>query len=422
MKTRTILLITLLLLSTLAVYATSSPKPIASGQVCTTFPDCWNYRKKITIKNNVDKDLTDYQINITVHYGSGTDTNYDIYLNSHSQTDFDDIRFALPNGTLLSYWNETLYPGDNATFWVKVPNIPALGTTDIYIYYGNPDAGYAGSGDDTFLFFDDFSEDLSKWTIISGTWEIINGELRCTVDSDYSYIRANYFITDAAIHVKIRVGTAGYYDNGGIIARYMDTKNYYAAIFYPDYSGHQHRLIKYTAGDFAELAHTSAPDDTNWHKLVFVLYGTSLGSWLDGNYEISATDNDHSSGYVGLRAFDTNHHFYFDDFFVRKYVSPEPTISAVGSEENRKDVTITLTPYNIALSSNDYFIAKYANDTGISIQHLTNGTNTLNIWSDFVNITLISYLSNSTARYLLDAPTNGTADFEGTIYPYTSLD
>ena len=150
----TLLLATLLLLSFLAVYIV--PRPVYA-QSCTTFPDCWSYRKKITIQNNVAQDLTDYQINITVHYGSGTDSNYDIYLNSHSQTDFDDIRFALPDETLLSYWRKEYVDSDYAVFWVKIPNIPASETVDIYIYYGNPDAAYAGDGGEVFLFFDDFN-------------------------------------------------------------------------------------------------------------------------------------------------------------------------------------------------------------------------------------------------------------------------
>jgi hypothetical protein len=66
----------------------------------------WSYRKSHVI--NAAKDAgTNYQIKITVHYGSGTDTSGDVYLNGKCRTDFGDIRFTDDDGiTLLDYWIE----------------------------------------------------------------------------------------------------------------------------------------------------------------------------------------------------------------------------------------------------------------------------------------------------------------------------
>ncbi|RPI54593.1 MAG: DUF2341 domain-containing protein, partial [Chloroflexi bacterium] len=45
--------------------------------------------------------------------------------------------------------------GQTAILWVKVPTLPASGSTTLYLYYGNPDALAVSSGDDTFELFDD---------------------------------------------------------------------------------------------------------------------------------------------------------------------------------------------------------------------------------------------------------------------------
>ncbi|RLE62065.1 MAG: hypothetical protein DRJ38_10295, partial [Thermoprotei archaeon] len=132
----------------------------------------WKYRKKHEINGSAAGAVTDYQIRVKVHYGSGADNGEDVYLNSNCRADFGDVRFTADDGvTELAYWMEEKVDGDYAVFWVKVPNIPAdPNKAIIYIYYGNPDATYAGSGEDTFLFFDDFEDgvlDTNKWALAS---------------------------------------------------------------------------------------------------------------------------------------------------------------------------------------------------------------------------------------------------------------
>jgi hypothetical protein len=69
--------------------------------------------------------------------------------------------------------------------WVEVDSIPANpGTANIYIYYGNPGATSASSGDNTFLLFDHFngsSLDTTKWNVVVriayGSYSIANSKL-----------------------------------------------------------------------------------------------------------------------------------------------------------------------------------------------------------------------------------------------------
>jgi len=97
----------------------------------------WGYRKKITIQDaNVDGDLTDFPLYV--------DITSDADIGAHAQADGDDIRFTTDDGiTVMPHEEESFtVSAGSATgdFWVKVPTINNATTTDIYIYYGNPDA------------------------------------------------------------------------------------------------------------------------------------------------------------------------------------------------------------------------------------------------------------------------------------------
>jgi len=143
----------------------------------------WSYRKSHEIVGSIAGAQTNYQVRITVHYGSGTDSGEHVYLNGKCRTDFGDIRFTKSDGTtLLDYWMEEYVASDYAIFWVEVDSIPASpDTATIYIYYGNSDATTISNGDATFLFLDDFAgievEDWTKYEgnpildVATGTWE-----------------------------------------------------------------------------------------------------------------------------------------------------------------------------------------------------------------------------------------------------------
>jgi hypothetical protein len=100
----------------------------------------WSYRKKHII--NPEKDAgTDYPIRIKVHYGSGTDSGEDVYLNGKCRTDFGDVRFTKSDGiSELYYWIDEKVDGDYAIFWVRITDDLSINSVTIYIYYGNPSA------------------------------------------------------------------------------------------------------------------------------------------------------------------------------------------------------------------------------------------------------------------------------------------
>ena len=125
----------------------------------------WQYRKSHVI-NGVASALADHQISLTLHYGLGTDLQGKVYLNSHSKTDFSDVRFADVDGTTsLNYWFEEIVEGVQAKVWIKIPTIPAdPSSTSIYVYYGNPIATSASNGKGTFIDFFGAGEGWTGWT------------------------------------------------------------------------------------------------------------------------------------------------------------------------------------------------------------------------------------------------------------------
>jgi hypothetical protein len=107
-------------------------------------------RAPITITEKSGVALTNYQVLIVLPYDSSM------------QSNFDDVRFTDASSNELSHWRENYPVGGSATFWVKVPSIPALSTSVVYVYYGNPSVSTASNIHSTFIFGDDFED--PAWT------------------------------------------------------------------------------------------------------------------------------------------------------------------------------------------------------------------------------------------------------------------
>lgn len=89
------------------------------------YDPAWSYRKSHEILVSSAGWVTDYQIRIKVHYGSGVDSGEDVYLNGKCRSDFADLRFTDSDGvTELPYWIESKVDGDYAIVWVRIPKIP----------------------------------------------------------------------------------------------------------------------------------------------------------------------------------------------------------------------------------------------------------------------------------------------------------
>lgn len=118
---------------------------------------CWSYRKLLVIQGKNEG----FHMNLVVGNTSGGN----VTCNGHVQDDFDDIRFVSysDNTTQLSYWLRNYTANVQGTFWLN----NSQNDTYIWMYYGNSNASTTSSGEDTFYFFDDFSNGLNKWVMDS---------------------------------------------------------------------------------------------------------------------------------------------------------------------------------------------------------------------------------------------------------------
>jgi hypothetical protein len=168
----------------------------------------WTYRKSHLVKAAAGSGAG-YQINVTVHYGSGSDAPYNVYLNSKCRTDFEDIRWTDNDGiTLLSYWIQSKTDGVSAFFWIKVADDLTTSDVTIYIYYGKAAATSSSNGENTFLQFDDF-DNLDSWFLdasnASQTAVIEDGQAKLTHNvAVFCHLERSMIFDNIVVQAKLK--------------------------------------------------------------------------------------------------------------------------------------------------------------------------------------------------------------------------
>ena len=144
------------------VYLNNLKYNVESGN-WTVDGNTYNYRLKITVKENSGSNLTDYQVKIVI------DTAW-LVSKGYATSSGNEVRFTQSDGsTLLSFWRENSFNQSETVYWVKIPSLSA--NSEIYIYmYFDPDltsASDVSDGYSVFDFFEDFETDKS-WVNIGG--------------------------------------------------------------------------------------------------------------------------------------------------------------------------------------------------------------------------------------------------------------
>jgi len=285
---------------------------------------------------------------------------------SKVRLDYGDVRFTDSNGTtLLNYWME-----QDGTFWVKVPSISASSQKTIYMYYGNTGATSQSNGSNTFDFFDDFtgmSLDSDKWSA-TGSHSVGNA-LRVNTGSVYSNSTVVSSPQDRVFETKIQWHTFANTYGGMHIS---DAQSFQgsnaggqAGILWMS-SSDTNPYLQWWAADGSTTGYNIASGALIYNSLSINTYYIG-GFEFHGSSEISAflKDSDYNeigrntaSGtfnvpvyqYVGAFTGSGAGTSDIDDVSVdwvriRKYTSPEPTISIYAEQSNytftyRKPVTI----------------------------------------------------------------------------------
>jgi PKD repeat protein len=313
----------------------SSTVTVVSGP--PAFLSGWSYRKIHAIGGSPDGDLTNYQMRFVVWRTTGTDSGENVYVGSSVKSDFGDLRFTTVAGTQIPYWVESVNT-TAAVVWVKVPSIPRAGT-QIILYSDNASAVSASNGNAVFEFFEDFeSGSTSGWTVDSGV------SFTASTDSSVQGSYSGKFVHPGGSTVTgIRKSLTGRTD--GILEysiRPVQTNKYHRMNLL---SG----LPTQTQGTWTAFTNFGqiAYQVSTWTNLM----GYSPNTWykvrIDANdlqkYDVSV-NNQRLANDVPTRGSFTSYNTvcaygydggtaYYDNIFIRKYVSSEPVHGSWGSEE-----------------------------------------------------------------------------------------
>lgn len=313
----------------------------------------WTFRKS-HIVNGASGAGTNYQINITTYYGSGSDSGSKVYLDGNCRSDFGDIRFTdNDETTLLDYWIEELSEGSYALFWVEVQDDLSSQTT-IYLYYGKSDATSIANGDNTFLEFthfegSDLPDDWEEKDADMGYYAVSDSVLHVESDSaSHSTWYHRVVGTDSTFSLPVRVRQRVLdwrmsSSRKGIMTGIGDCADGAGGYY------HDTRHVVYMIWDGSSLCHATKddgnldnqniadpPSEATWE---FLTNATGVGSLLINdalidNGDYPPTDDLYVTiGVISGSGTGTTGYIDVDWIFVSKFISPEPSHGSWGSQE-----------------------------------------------------------------------------------------
>lgn len=355
----------------------------------------YTYRKSHLITAGVNCG-SNYQIEITTHYGSGSDSGNDVYLNSHTYSNFSDVAFTDNDGDTELYFDlRTLSDGSYADFVVVVADSLDSNAT-IYVYYGNTDDITDDSDkDNTYLIWFNHAN-LSAWDNDGDyTWTVSGSNPYYIVSpiagiNDYTHIRKSIdscYGYRTEIEVQPQVGIYGNYyrmfqigfglqeltssdDLGSNIDDLLSIDFYRSDTAYQSYWARKNVGGSQTDSDlYIE----------NWGSGSYNSYDLRISS---GSYATYRSGTPKNIGDFSNTTTITPYYFYlhvrrtqeyFRYLFITKWSEDSPTHSTWGTEEN--ELTSMSVTFALNNSSVGVFVINnmtYANNT---VLNLTIGEN-----------------------------------------------
>ena len=282
-------------------------------------------RKSITINTNGTSTPALYQTKLTILYSPGMNA------------DFSDIRFNTKSGTYIDYWIESKVDSDTAYVWVELIDVIAdPGSDSIWMYYGNAAVSDGGVGGDTFVFFDDFSGDLSKWTT-AGTPTILDGIL--TLDSAGEAVRSINTYGAYGVSLTARfcppVSTVSHtwgFSEVAVGTNPVGNINYRFA----GWQFHLDGAIYITTGNGAGFTQPSVGAYTTDYGEYRIDWTNTEVKFYKNNVLLGTNTLNIPSTALYVNLYATTGTSLFDYVFVRKYASPEPTATLGTAQHQRR--------------------------------------------------------------------------------------
>jgi len=306
----------------------------------------WNtsylYRKCHNITGSTDGAVTDYQIDFNIYYGSGVDAGNDIYLSSHSQTDFDDVRFIKSDQTtIFDFWIENKTDSVSIDVWVEIDSILASpAVTTIWIYYGCTTATDKSNGVATFPFYDNFegsSLNTTKWSENSAPTVTVSnsivkvqstGNLWQSIDSrSYANLQNFAWRSNSSLTLDLDYQVVGMLVNLG--AGHDGIYFYWLSLS---------RERSYTADDGSETWTALTMGDSNFHLYEITTDGTDAKFYWDGSLRATHnTDMPDENMNVTIHVYKSGTFIQTDWVLIREFTTNEPTNTATCTEETNQN-------------------------------------------------------------------------------------
>lgn len=302
----------------------------------------WEHAKEVSLTGQSGAG-TLYQVELDIGDSAGGD----FHLEGNCLNFPQDIEVTTDDGeTLLNFSIEDL-TADPLKMWVEVSD--DLGSNQkIWVYYGKSGATTNSDIDTTFLLGDDFTGDLSKWTIVVETPTIVNNMLELSASDDEEEILRsdNTYAIGKALRLRQKtsvVAMIAIYGMTNTLPNHDVTDG--DGLYLYEYAFAEYYYYTVNNGAFTQTQ-DAGYHDTNWHVNEFRWRTGNVDVVEDGSVIDTHTTNipDASlyvylrSGYPGWPKAGTA---YVDWVAVRKYVSPEPAFASAGAEQNAPtDITI----------------------------------------------------------------------------------
>ncbi len=307
----------------------------------------WIYRQQINITNNNDTLALPGGYSVSINLDTAS-----LVASEKLRGDGNDLRVVYWDGSNnieLDRINLTDFNTSSTEIWFGLQNsIPPNSYDDNYfIYYGNPSAGEPPkNASNVFEFYDDFDDgDISDWSSFDATITAYTLSGRKTLRllpgslSNYKHLAipnaCNVSLENYTIEAEI------YDENsaGSVFFHYANNSNWWSLELYVGGNRDIFRPYINNADQGWVYTHTPVSIQNNqWYRIKVNVFPDRYEMYIDNvlKWSQNVESQYRFSGYnkVGF----VEHHgygpLYADFIFVRKYFSPEPTLT-LGNEEVR---------------------------------------------------------------------------------------
>ena len=321
----------------------------------------FKYSQKITVTAGSIAVPTGYTVTSTIDHAA-------LVTAGKSLSNGNDMRVTYWNGSSWTELDRVLDKGSNwntstTTILFKTQTVIATSTSDdnYYLYYGNSGAGTPPTNaQNVYDFYEDFSGDLSQWTIDSENTDKIyiatttgNPSPSLRHDPDSSQTKNSYFDTRLiTTNYKMQNGVIEYdvYLAGSTASSPRIIHQLGFRVNSLSFTNGYCWRLQNSAADGGHLRFTGraswavfgtaypATTDNVWHSVKEMVNGSSYTGYVDGGSGYSGTDStkltaDYLVSHVHGVSLTTSSYVLVDNIRVRKYVSPEPTTSRSAEEQ-----------------------------------------------------------------------------------------